>query len=292
MGFAIIRPMAGICGNAAAAGYPSLTVSEKDFSGTTIDVGALNVNSVDSNSPYVASGANMPSGMKARVVACGITISYVGDANVKGGTVLMAQDPSHSTLVGKSYADLAPEPWTKTDPVIGHVSHQVTWTPARDSELSYEGKINSADYGGAPCMAIIVEAPQGRLFYVEAVFHYEWLGFSASRLTPNVADPVGFSGVLTVANSTAAHSHGVSFPRSGKEGPANRIHGFLSGATKVVTHGLSGASKALSAVAPAIKPAWNATEKYLKKHAYKLAEQLMAGGEAFAPLAPLLLAAA
>ncbi len=284
IGFCAVNPLSGFINNASGGGNPFVTCTDATYSSAVIAFGGAGLNNYDSTSPYVGfTSTTCPDGVECRVVGGGINAWYVGDANVKGGTAVTVQQPNHKTLATESYATLAPQPWASVQPVIGNDSHIVTYTPANAVEVDFDSSL--AGGGHNNYMAILVQGEPGRKFTAEVVFHYEWRGSGATRLSPNIADPVGFSSVLTVAQSAAASGTGFALKRGDTNGAARRIARFLKGTVHAITHAMSGLPKALASSIPDLN------RFALSKGAEWAAKLAAQSGEQILKVAPLALPA-
>jgi hypothetical protein len=89
---------------------PCIIANGPTFAGTTIALNSANNITANSNSPYVDNNLdNDQNAVNPRVVSALLRIRYIGTQLNRSGTAICLHDPTHSTLFGRTVADLDAE---------------------------------------------------------------------------------------------------------------------------------------------------------------------------------------
>jgi hypothetical protein len=184
-------------------------------SGATTFTLAAGVSAVSSPKfPYTSSEIGI-TGVKYRIVGCGLRVRYTGITLYEGGRAVMLRHPDNTTFVSNGTVDgLFDYSQAKTFPVTREWT-QVVYKPVAPTDYEYSDLPDQPELGvGAPrCMAFAVTGTAGpnnssASFEYEVVTHVEYIG-KVDAITKSHADVIGMSHIrnATMGDRPTRHSH-------------------------------------------------------------------------------------
>lgn len=184
-------------------------------------------------------------GVAVRLVAAGIRVRYTGTTLNMGGQVNIVRMPSNNTIIGTSKATAQNYPNT-TVAQVSRGDHFVTYYPDYSQWLAYTTPSSFGSggvYGDLWPLGFYLTGVPLNTFYVECVSYFEVIG-TRFQPTPSHMDSVGYSAVMTAAQSNAPVA---GSPSAWYSAALSRIgDAFVNGISSVSTQ--AGSAAAATAV--------------------------------------------
>jgi hypothetical protein len=226
-GSIIMNPLA-MCKNDATGVYDCSNNST--FNGTMIASGVeTGVNARVSNAPFAAASISS-AGTQARVVAAGLYVWFQGADVDCQGEIMGYSHTDNEAVTGYSQANLLAQP-TARRAVFSKDRKEMllVWLPTRPSDVDY------TDLSGATfSMGVLYNGAVGKAGWVgyDAFVICEYAGGNTPSRTMSMADPEGFSAVLTAAEArgtTALEAQGSAQASKGLVASAKDYLSQMSG---------------------------------------------------------------
>ena len=225
-------------GLAIANDIPCVYVTDGNYAGSTIDIGAAGVTGHTSNSDYASADLSAV-GVQARLVSAGIRIKYTGTELERGGRFVGLEEPEHGNTLSMNIADLK-----------SHSSYSMHTTPSGDKylQLVISGPKNPTETDFTPTLsgnlctnmnfflAIIFDGG-GASFPLEyeVVSNFEVIGNKVQGKVMGHHDPIGAGAVQQALTQIAAKS--MSMVQSGQMN--NKLARVWQGVKSILTNSIT-----------------------------------------------------
>lgn len=208
VGYVVVSPLR-CCVNDQSAIFFTLST----FTGTNITASlGVGINPADTNASYPGADLNLTeSGFGARVVGLGLRVRYIGTELNRGGQLYALQDPTHSSLDGRSIAELANELQTRVFPV-NRVWTTVLYKPVSSGDMNFNQGLPGITQDYYLAILAFISSTTSLSFEWEVYGVFEYQGVNIRGQTASHTDPTGFaavhssSAVSSVLNATQLSS--------------------------------------------------------------------------------------
>lgn len=181
-----------------------------------------------SSLPYAhddVNSVNAFTGVRSRLVSCGVRVEYVGTMLNMGGQICGFFDPDHNPVAevaASSYpqwdvATITQRPYAELEAVRSNMNFEISTFAANPEDTTYQmgsypyATAYSSSLATTACGVIVVTGEPGNRFRMELVEHIEYIGTPASSgLSPSHADSKGFEIVSQAAGQLALRTASTS----------------------------------------------------------------------------------
>lgn len=221
-GFIICDPLNSMFNDASCVSYSINSYAATDLISNNLAAG---VNGAFSNSPYTSAQFNEGAdGNQGRVVGCGLRIRYTGTSMFNSGSIYAFHDPTHTTIVGSTSANIAGELLATRFQAGSRDWLTVLYSPVYEDDYTLIDPAAVASSAAANVerwyMGFLITGaqldPNFATYDYEMYTVFEAQGRNVRGMTKAHSDPLGLSAVVNVAQDmrpTAApvEQHSESF---------------------------------------------------------------------------------
>lgn len=236
-GFIILDPVRSSTNDGDSIYFTSTTAAPTQF---TV-VAAAGVAAANTNASYAQADFNLnESGFGVRVVSSGIRIRYAGTELNRGGNIIALQDPTHSTLDGRTPAEMLAEMQARSFPVNRQWT-TVLYKPVSSGDLNFA----QANPGASQAYYVglwIAGATSSAPFEYEVYSILEYQGVNVRGQSPSHTDPTGFAAVHSVSVNTNV-LNATQLPNNVRE------RNSIAATMDYLSHGLSSATSTVGQIA-------------------------------------------
>lgn len=200
-GFVLVQPT-------AANDLAYIHSSGSTYAGTTLVTTGTGVTSTTVNSPFAAADfSTAQATVKARLVAAGVRIRFIGTEVDRGGQVIGLVHPDHSSMAGMTLADIRAFSTCYTSKV-NREWHSICYNPIQPDDLQYHADPLFGNVSNA-YMAFVVQAPAtaAGTFEVEIAYHFEAIGPTVRNPTREVVSNANRA--AKIISFFSGHNHDV-----------------------------------------------------------------------------------